>query len=141
MTKIEIYRLLHFAGIFTLLIALGASFTGNKTNKSIAIWHGVGLLLILVSGFGMQAVYKLGFPSWLIIKIVIWIIFGGFIVFAKRGLLKQTAAWVLILLMALSSAYLGRNKDASFPAKERKQEKVSAISFGSTESANSRQNE
>ena len=117
MTKLEIYRLLHFSGIFTLLFAFGSMFTGKGYTKAAGYGHGIGLLLILVSGFGMQAVYQLGFPTWLIIKLVIWIVFGGCIVLAKRRILNGVAAWVVIIAIALCSAYLGRQKGAALPQK------------------------
>jgi len=115
MNKLEIYRLIHFSGIFTLLFAFGSLFAGKSSTKGAAVGHGIGLLLILVSGFGMQAVYKLGFPSWIIIKLVIWIVFGGCMVLAKRRIVNGVAAWVLIIVLALCAAYLGRQKGAAFP--------------------------
>ena len=117
MTKLEIYRLLHFSGVFTLLFAFGSMFTGKSSTKGAGIGHGIGLLLILVSGFGMQAVYQLGFPTWLIIKLVIWIALGGALVLAKRRLVTGVAAWVLIIALALCAAYLGRLKSAALPQK------------------------
>jgi hypothetical protein len=116
----EIYRLIHFAGIFTLLIAFGYLFAGPKSTKAAAIGHGIGLLLILLGGFGMQAkmkdvyqaAYGSGFPTWLIIKIVIWVALGGGMVLAKRGIIKGLAAWILIIALGLASAYLAYNKPA-----------------------------
>lgn len=108
MTKFEIYRLLHFAGIFTLLYSFGSLFIGKNYNKGAAMGHGVGLLLILVSGFGMQATLSLGFPIWLILKIVIWIAFGSFIVLAKKSIINSFTAWVLIVGLALCSVYLAK---------------------------------
>jgi hypothetical protein len=115
MNKLEIYRLLHFSGIFTLLFAFGAMFAGKSSTKGAAIGHGIGLVLILVSGFGMQAVYQLGFPSWLIIKLVIWLALGGCLVLAKRRIVNGVAAWILIIALALCAAYLGRLKSAAVP--------------------------
>jgi hypothetical protein len=108
--KYEIYQLIHFAGIFTLLYSFGSLFIGKNYNKAAAMGHGVGLLLILVSGFGMQAVAIKAFPVWLIIKIVIWIAFGGIIVLAKKGIIGGFLAWVLIISLALASVYLVKNK-------------------------------
>lgn len=108
MHKIEIYRLLHFAGIFTLLFSFGSLFIGKNYNKGAALGHGLGLLLILISGFGMQATMHLGFPVWLILKIVIWVTFGGFIVLAKKSIINGFTAWVLITALALGSVYLAR---------------------------------
>lgn len=116
----ETYRLVHFAGIFILLFAFGSLFTGDKTTKGAAIGHGIGLLLILLGGFGMQAklkdayqiIYGTSFPTWMILKIVIWVILGGAMVLAKRRIIKGLCAWVLIIALALASAYLAYNKPA-----------------------------
>ena len=118
MTKLEIYKLLHYAGIFTLLFSFGSLFTGEKSTKGAAIGHGIGLLLILVSGFGMQAVYKLGFPVWLIIKLVIWITFGGSMVLAKRRVIKGITAWIVIISLAICAAYFGMRKGAALPQQQ-----------------------
>ncbi len=54
----ETYRLIHFAGLFTLFFAFGSLFAGKASTKGAAIGHGIGLLLILLGGFGMQAKRK-----------------------------------------------------------------------------------
>ncbi|NWK57187.1 hypothetical protein HW115_16310 [Verrucomicrobiaceae bacterium N1E253] len=110
MSKFEIYRLLHFAGIFTLLYAFGSLFIGKNYNKGAAMLHGVGLLLILVSGFGMQAVMNHGFPIWIILKLLIWVAFGGFLVLAKKSVINGFTAWVLILTLGLCSVYLAKHR-------------------------------
>lgn len=102
------YKIVHYVGIFILMFALGSLFT--KYNKGAVMGHGIGLFLILLGGFGMQAKMSLGFPNWLIVKIVIWFIFGAAIVLAKRGLLKGVAAWVVMVGLATVAAYLGLMK-------------------------------
>ena len=116
----DTYRLIHFAGLFTLFFAFGSLFTGKQSSKGAAIGHGIGLLLILLGGFGMQAKMKVSylithgsaFPTFLILKIVIWVILGGCMVLAKRRIIKGLAAWVLIIGLGLAAAYLAFNKPA-----------------------------
>jgi hypothetical protein len=118
--NVEIYRLIHFAGIFTLFIAFGYFLAGPKNPKAASIGHGVGLLLILLGGFGMQAKLKAaylasygsGFPTWLIIKIVIWVALGGFIVLLKRKIIKGAAGWIAVIILGLASAYLALKQPA-----------------------------
>ena len=128
MEKYEIYRLIHFAGIFILLFAFGSLFTGEKSTKAGAIGHGIGLLLILLGGFGMHAsplgdgefklkdTYKImfgsTFPMWLILKLVIWVALGACMVLAKRRVIKGAVAWVLIIGLALGSYWLAYTKPA-----------------------------
>ncbi|MGJ8676899.1 MAG: hypothetical protein ACSHX0_05240 [Akkermansiaceae bacterium] len=106
----EIYRYIHYTGIFILLLAFGSLLSSNKNNKSAAIGHGIGLLLILLGGFGMQAKFNYGFPTWMILKLVIWLVLGGFMVLLKRGIVKGLAAWIIIIALGLSAVYLGKNK-------------------------------
>ncbi len=110
MIKFQIYELIHFIGIFTVLFAFGSLFSEKGYNKKAAIGHGVGLLLILLGGFGMAAVMKVGFPTWLILKLVVWVCFGGAIVLAKREVLKGLGAWIFILGLAAVAAFIGIHK-------------------------------
>lgn len=106
-----VYKLIHYVGIFLLMLSLGSLFT--KYNKCAVIGHGIALLLILVAGFGMQArhkdkyvaLFENGFPSWMIYKLVIWFLFGAMIVLVKRGMLKGQAAWGVTLILGFAAAY------------------------------------
>jgi len=118
MDKFAIYKLIHYTGIFVLMFAFGSLFSGKSNNKAAAIGHGVGLFLILLGGFGMQAVmkdaykatYGSGFPLFLILKIVIWFFFGASMVLAKRQVIKGALAWILIVGLGLGAAFLALQK-------------------------------
>ncbi|MDC0088104.1 hypothetical protein OAI07_01035 [Akkermansiaceae bacterium] len=124
----ETYKLIHFLGLFTLFFAFGSLFTGEKSTKAAAMGHGIGLLLMLLGGFGMQAKhsgvylasYGSAFPMWLIIKVVIWLVLGGAMVLAKRRIITGLTAWILIIGLGFASAYLALNKPmfGSAPAVE-----------------------
>ena len=59
-----IYKLIHYLGIFFLLSGLGGLIFAEREHLKLAvISHGIGLLLIVLGGFGMQAKMHLGFPS------------------------------------------------------------------------------
>lgn len=77
------YKLLHVLGLFLLfgslggLWALSASGQGRSVARRVLlISHGVGLLLVLIAGFGMLAKLGMmgGWPPWVWVKIVIWIL-------------------------------------------------------------------
>jgi hypothetical protein len=109
MSKFEIYRLLHMASVYTLIFSFGSLFIGKNYNKGAAIAHGIALIVILVSGFGMHAVLHLGFPTWLLLKIGIWIIFGGLIILAKKSIINGLVAWICIIALSLSAFYLAKH--------------------------------
>ena len=82
---------MHFLGIFLIMLSIGAICThvmsgGTKENnpkrKFFAITHGVGLLLALTGGMGLMAAQHLThaagekLPHWIIVKLIIWLIFG-----------------------------------------------------------------
>ena len=84
------YNVVHIIGIAALIAALGgmalhgASGGSRATSGArglVAALHGLGALLILIGGFGMLARLDLpsgsGFPGWLWIKIVAWVLLAG----------------------------------------------------------------
>jgi len=91
------YKLIHLIGVITLFFSLGSLFT--KYNKGAVMGHGIALLLLLVAGFGMQARLGVGFPGWMIAKIVIWLVFGAAIVLAKRNVITGKAAWISMIAL------------------------------------------
>jgi len=115
----DFYKIVHFLGIFMVFSALGGQITqslnGNDSKKMpsrrwIAIYHGLGLLLVLVAGFGMIAKLQVGFPGWVIGKMIIWVALGGVGALAAR---KQNLAgmiWAAVLLLGLTAAYLAHYK-------------------------------
>lgn len=110
----SLYRLVHLLGIFLLFSALGGATvlamygapTGSRVRKLTYILHGVALLLVLFGGFGLVAKLAVGWPLWVWLKIVIWLLFGAAVVVIRRA--GQRAALLLLLLPILGgiAAYL-----------------------------------
>mgnify|MGYP003495034197 CR=1 FL=1 len=108
----EFYKILHFSGIILTLTALtGYLFylVQNKINekrKFFAILHGVGVLIILVSGFGLAA--RLGYmqqlPNWIYIKLAIWLCLGGAIALVKRQVFSPMVSYTLIVTLSILAA-------------------------------------
>lgn len=72
-----------------------------------AILHGVGLLLLLVAGFGALA--KLGYkgpPGWAIGKLAIWLLLGAAPVIFKKAPQVAKAVVCALPLVALGAAAL-----------------------------------
>ncbi len=93
-----------------LFSALGSAIAGtcSSCKKSATILHGISLLLILVSGFGMMA--KLGYEylqGWVLIKILVWLLLGGLLALANKHTLKPPALMGILLLAGAISALLG----------------------------------
>ena len=103
------YQVLHIVGISMVFLGYGALLARSMAapeNVSVrklgSITSGIGLLLILVAGFGLVA--KLGYnytENWILVKLVIWLLLGGLIVLINRK--PQLAMLLWCLLIALSA--------------------------------------
>lgn len=104
-----IYNVIHLVSVMAVFAALAsvAATDSDKCKKSGAILHGVALILILVSGFGMLAKYQLGFPWWIIVKLVIFLAMGAMLTVAKRRVLPCGAVIGIILALGTIAAILG----------------------------------
>lgn len=105
-----VYKLIHIAGILGLFTAMGSIIATDRKRPvmmtKFVIMHGISLVFILVSGFGMSAKGGLGFPGWMIAKLAIWAVMGAMLVVLKRGILSPTMAWPLIIGLGTLAGYL-----------------------------------
>lgn len=121
MFSYQLYNLLHIVGIILVFMALGAlAFHGanggtkdsNKVRGLVMASHGIGVLLILVAGFGMLArtsSMSAGLPGWIHPKILIWVLIGGAPVVLSRKPEWGKIMWVVLPLLAATSAYFAIN--------------------------------
>lgn len=102
----EYYKILHLLGLSMVLLSLGGvvmhvinggSKADNKFRVGAIVTHGVGLLLLLVAGFGM--LHKLGLPHdapWVLGKLAIWVVMGGIVAVAYRKPQLGRTLWVVV---------------------------------------------
>jgi hypothetical protein len=115
----QVYKILHLLGLTLVVLSLGGiivhAINGgtkatNAFRKGAVITHGVGLLLLLVAGFGMLA--RLGihsFPGWVVGKVVIWLALGAFVAFGyKQHLAKKL--WFAVPVLVVVAATLAITK-------------------------------
>ena len=116
MLSYPVYKVIHLIGIFMVLISLGgvsayAIAGGEKANntfrKGLAITHGVGLVLVLVAGFGLLARISISWPwpGWVFVKVVIWLAFGGLSAVAYRMGSHGRSVWCMIIILGAIAAY------------------------------------
>lgn len=104
--SLEFYRVVHFFGIFLVMAAIGAATGESVSRRAAAAGHGVGLLLVLVSGFGMLAKLGIGAPpAWAVVKIVIWLFLGGLLVLIRRDATVRRMAFVVAPVLGLLAAW------------------------------------
>jgi hypothetical protein len=106
----NVYKLIHFLGIFIMLTTLAASGmhglnggtrADNAYRKKLGVAHGGAAFLILLGGFGMLARLGLvqgGLPLWVYLKLGIWAMLGLGLTLAYRG---TRSARLLLIAMPL----------------------------------------
>lgn len=118
--SLEVYKVLHVAGILLLVMALGGltvhSANGgtresNQVRRLVVMSHGIALAVIFVAGFGLMMRVGIAhtgpWPGWLLLKMVIWLVLGGAVAMVQR--MPQLAKLLFFLIPALGvlAAYAG----------------------------------
>ena len=108
------YQILHIIGICMVFLGYGALLArsmaapGNTSVRKLgSITSGIGLVLILVAGFGL--ISKLGHSftaPWLIVKMVIWLALGGLIVLINRKPQLAVILWWLLIALGATAAIM-----------------------------------
>ncbi len=109
--SLPFYHIVHLVGLMMVFVGFGALLSSEGAKSSMK-WHGIGLLISLVSGFGMLA--KLGImgamPTWAWVKIGLWVVLGGLPVLAKRRVVAAPVVVLLAVLIGIVMAWLGYTK-------------------------------
>jgi hypothetical protein len=108
----QFYKLLHVLGIMLLFFGFGGvliphlsgyNLTG-KAKLMAFVTHGIGMLLLLVAGFGLLAKLGLdGIPGWIYIKLVVWLLLGAGIALARRR--PSFVSFLILLVLAMIAPY------------------------------------
>lgn len=96
-----------FMGYGALLARSLAASDNVSVRKLGSMTSGIGLLLILIAGFGM--ISKLGHSftaPWLILKMIIWLALGGVIVLINRKPALAKTLWWSILGLGTVAAVM-----------------------------------
>jgi hypothetical protein len=87
--------------------------------RAAMMWHGIGLLISLVSGFGILAKIAKTLPEgaqspytykWVLIKAGLWLVLGFLPVLAKRRVMPAGVVVAIAALIGLAMAYFGYTK-------------------------------
>ena len=114
---ISVYKTIHILGLVLVVMSLGGiimhSINGgtkgsNSFRKVAMATHGVGLLLLLVAGFGMLAKLQIhGFPVWIIIKLGVWLALGGVVGAAYKNPALAKKLWIVVPTLVLLAVIAG----------------------------------
>ncbi len=111
---LSLYKMIHILGLFFVFASLGAltlqAYLGNpldaRGRRLAGLTHGIGLLIVLISGFGALARLGMGFPGWVVVKLVIWLVIGGIIVLIRKMPQLAGALWFALPLLGAFAGYL-----------------------------------
>jgi hypothetical protein len=102
------YHITHLLGIMFLFVGFGGLTSANGNRRKGMIMHGIGLLILLVSGFGLLAKMQLSYTAhWVIGLYVIWVLLGALPVLGKRGILNPCVMIAVALILGAAAAWLG----------------------------------
>lgn len=116
----QFYQVLHLLGVILLFFSLGGMVlrqfgggsTGDDGRKTAGMTHGIALIILLVSGFGLLAKLQLGMPHWVWVKLGLWLLLGAMVVLVRKLPWYSKLWWLLIPVLGLIAAYLGVFKPA-----------------------------
>jgi len=109
----QFYKILHVFGLSLLFLGFGWLLVSLRlksqeiSKKWGFIFHGLGLITMFVSGFGLAARLDMfqNLAAWIHLKITIWVLLGLSVVLLKR----LSRFWLLnlpiILLLTLAAMY------------------------------------
>ncbi len=116
------FKVIHLFGVLFLFTAIGGSVflrfggvqkalegAGANVRRVTGIVHGVALLVILISGFGVLArldVMQGGVPGWVWGKLVIWLLLGAALPVARKVPRAAGVLWWLLPLLGTAAAWL-----------------------------------
>ena len=110
---LAIYHIAHIIGLIFVFIGFGALLS-SESSRTAMKWHGIGLLISLISGFGLLAKLQIfaTMPTWVWIKIALWLVLGFLPVLARRRVLAAHVVVILAVIVAAAMGYLGYMKPA-----------------------------
>ena len=110
MLSLAVYKVAHILGVLLVFVGFGAALGGGSRTKLASASHGIGLLIVLIAGFGALArlgIYGPGsWPLWIWLKLVIWLLLGAAMTVAKRAPGAAKALWWALPVLGAAAAYL-----------------------------------
>ena len=118
----EFYKLVHIAGILLVFLTLGGlalhginggTKESNDARRLTTITYGVGLLLILLGGFGFLGAAGMmsgGMPGWTWAKLGIWMAVGALLALPTAKPELSRLVWFLAPVLGVIGAWLARTK-------------------------------
>jgi predicted tellurium resistance membrane protein TerC len=107
------YHYLHLVGALFVFASIGGmlAVAGGVTSakKLVGMLHGIGLVILLVAGFGFLAKAKVGYPypNWVWAKMGIWLVLGILPLIVRKRFVQPGVGVMIGILLGATAAYLG----------------------------------
>ena len=106
----EFYKVIHLASLVFVVACLGVNFFTDVPKKWARIGGMTASFLLMVAGMGLVARTKVGWPGWVIAKLMIWCVVAiGAPILAKRLTKNREMAFlglIGLLVVAICFAIL-----------------------------------
>jgi hypothetical protein len=103
--SVPLWYILHLS---SLLLFVGVTFTAlaapqPERRRRTLMWSGVLAILVVLSGFALLGILRLGMPGWAIAKLACWLALAMVpgLAFRRPG---QMAAWTAVTIAAVMIA-------------------------------------
>jgi uncharacterized membrane protein SirB2 len=119
----EFYKIVHMAGLLMVFLSLGGlslhamnggTKSTNPERRLVAITYGIGLLLILVGGFGwLGAAGMLSsgtMPLWPWAKLALWLVIGGLLALPAIRPELGKLVWFIAPVVGVVAAWIAGTK-------------------------------
>jgi hypothetical protein len=98
------YLILHLSSIIVLLGYTFYAFAAPaETRRRVLMITGIMSLLVLFSGFGLREKFHIGFPGWIIVKLVCWLGLSAIAGIAYRKRAMADVFMVLAFFLAITA--------------------------------------
>jgi hypothetical protein len=102
-----VYHILH---VSSLLVLFGYTFYAfaapAESRKRVLMITGIASLVMLVGGFGLITKLRIGFPGWIIVKIVCWLGLSAIAGMAYKRRAQANTLMLVTLALAITSVLM-----------------------------------
>lgn len=107
----EAYKVLHLTGLILTFLGLGGILLRSRDqgpSRFGLVLHGLGMLALLVAGFGLLARLGLNWPwpGWVWAKLGVWLLVGALPTMHKKGILPLALGWLVAGGAGVAAAWL-----------------------------------
>ncbi len=107
----EFYKILHVLMVVLMFSFFAVQIFSKNTDKKMGMYSGIASLVLFVSGFGLIARLGSGWPTWVLIKLGIWLVIAiGTPMVIKRMSAQKRPWFGLMSILLIVVLYLVQYK-------------------------------